>query len=155
LQSGLELPPARPPHPDPPIPLFKIPPAEWPTVSQRVAQGKRLGQIESPHHASYEAVRQVLSAARKELLAGEEALPTLYVENPEEEARLAWRCTVISLFRQQISPGVNEARAELPPVALLLVSITSTRWRVRCPLQLTARPAILSSISSMLRRFLG
>ena len=32
-------------HINPPIPLFKIPPAEWPSVLQRVAQGESLRQF--------------------------------------------------------------------------------------------------------------
>lgn len=36
----VETPPAKPLHGNPPIPLFKIPPAQWPTVLQRVAEAR-------------------------------------------------------------------------------------------------------------------
>ena len=71
LPSGLEPPPAKPPHSNPPIPLFKIPPAQWPIVLQRVAQGESLRQIARSYHTSYEAVRRVLNAARKQLVVGD------------------------------------------------------------------------------------
>ena len=73
--------PAKPKHVNPPIPLFKIPRSEWPQVARRVAQGESLRQIARSYHTSYEAVRRVLNAARKELVArqGEAALP------PEDE----------------------------------------------------------------------
>lgn len=58
-------------HVNPPIPLFKIPASEWPSVLQRVAQGESLRQIARSYRTSYEAVRRVLSAARKELAQGE------------------------------------------------------------------------------------
>ena len=54
-----------------------------PTVLQRVAQGESLRQIARSYHTSYEAVRRVLSAARKEL-AGEGAPPVLHSEEIEE-----------------------------------------------------------------------
>jgi hypothetical protein len=71
ITGGLEAHPAKPPRINPPIPLFKIPPAQWPSVLQRVAQGESLRQIARSYHTSYEAVRRVLNAARKELVAGE------------------------------------------------------------------------------------
>ena len=75
--------PTKPPHTNPPIPLFKIPPTEWPAVLQRVAQGESLRQIARSYHTSYEAVRRVLNAARKELVAGESKLSTQQSEGPE------------------------------------------------------------------------
>ena len=69
--SSVPLPLPQKQHVNPPIPLFKIPPAEWPSVLQRVAQGESLRQIARSYHTSYEAVRRVLNAARKELAASE------------------------------------------------------------------------------------
>lgn len=71
-------------HVNPPIPLFKIPRAEWPQVVRRVAQGESLRQIARSYHTSHEAVRRVLSVARKELVAGEGALSMLAPEDTEE-----------------------------------------------------------------------
>ena len=51
---------------------------------QRVAQGESLRQIARSYHTSYEAVRRVLGAARKEFLMGEGALSMLHPENTEE-----------------------------------------------------------------------
>lgn len=84
MQSGLEPPPTKPPHGNPPIPLFNIPPAHWPIVLQRVAQGESLRQIARSYHTSYEAVHRVLNTARKNLLkdAGEQS--TLNTENKEQ-----------------------------------------------------------------------
>lgn len=88
MQSGLEAHPAKPPHPNPPIPLFKIPTAQWPSVLQRIAQGESLRQIARSYHASYEAVRRVLNASRKDLLASQGepvALPS--VDAKEESSK--------------------------------------------------------------------
>lgn len=63
--------PQKPRHINPPIPLFKIPRSEWPQVARRVAQGESLRQIARSYQTSYEAVRRVLSAARKELVASQ------------------------------------------------------------------------------------
>ena len=86
IPSGLEALPAKPPHTNPPIPLFKIPPAQWPIVLQRVAQGESLRQIERRYHTSYEAVRRVLNASRKELLAHSGSPATLHTEDAEEDS---------------------------------------------------------------------
>src|SRR5689334_21608863 len=64
--SGVALPLPQKHHVNPPIPLFKIPPAQWPIVLQRVAQGESLRQIAKSYQTSYEAVRRVLNASRKE-----------------------------------------------------------------------------------------
>ena len=85
---GLEPPPAKPLHANPPIPLFKIPPAQWPIVLQRVAQGESLRQIAWSYRTSYEAVRRVLNASRKDLLGSQcepAGLPP--VEAKEEPAK--------------------------------------------------------------------
>ena len=71
VTGGLEPPLVKSPHRNPPMPLFKIPSAQWPTVSQRVAHGESLRQIARSYHTSYEAVRRVLLAARKELVGGD------------------------------------------------------------------------------------
>lgn len=68
---GIALPLPQKQHVNPPIPLFKIPPAQWSDVLQRVAQGESLRQIAKSYHTSHEAVRRVLNAARKELVASE------------------------------------------------------------------------------------
>ena len=51
---------------------------------KRVSQGESLRQIARSYHTSYEAVRRVLSAARKELVAGEGAQSMLHLENTKE-----------------------------------------------------------------------
>jgi DNA-binding NarL/FixJ family response regulator len=61
--------PQKPKHVNPPIPLFTIPRSEWPQVVRRVAQGESLRQIARSYHTSHEAVRWVLSAVQKELVA--------------------------------------------------------------------------------------
>jgi hypothetical protein len=81
--SGVTLPLPQKQHANPPIPLFKIPPAQWPLVLQRVAQGESLRQIAKSYHASYEAVRRVLNAARKELVRGESEFSALQAEDGE------------------------------------------------------------------------
>jgi len=85
LTGGLEAHPAKPPRINPPIPLFKIPSAQWPSVLQRFAQGESLRQIARSYHTSYETVRRVLSAARRELVAGGSELAGLHPEGTEEE----------------------------------------------------------------------
>ena len=81
--SSVALPLPQKQHVNPPVPLFKIPPAQWPTVLQRVAQGESLRQIARSYHTSYEAVRRVLAAARKELAAGEGEQSTRRSEDKE------------------------------------------------------------------------
>ncbi|GEM_PF-1733340 len=81
IPSGLEAYPAKPPHPNSPIPLFKIPPAQWPAVLQQVAQGESLRQIARSYHTSYEAVRRVLNASRKGLVEDESEQSTLDAEH--------------------------------------------------------------------------
>ena len=84
LPSGREPPPAKPAHRQPPVPLFKIPPAQWPVVLQRVAQGESLRQIARSYDTSYEAVRRVLNAARKELMASQGAPSARHPEDKKE-----------------------------------------------------------------------
>ncbi len=48
-----------------PDPRWKIPPAEWGIVLQRVEQGQALRRIARDYGVSYEAVRRVLRAARR------------------------------------------------------------------------------------------
>ena len=69
--APVEAHPAKPLHGNPPIPPFKIPPAQWPIVLHRVAQGESLRQIAKSYQMSYEAVCRVMNAARKERLSGE------------------------------------------------------------------------------------
>lgn len=76
------FPSLEPKHVNPPIPLFKIPRSEWPQVARPVALGESLRQIARSYHTSHEAVRRVLNAARKELMAGEVA-PSLLWRRPE------------------------------------------------------------------------
>jgi len=76
--------PQTPKHVNPPIPLFKIPRSEWSKVARRVAHGESLRQIERRYHTSYEAVRRVLNAARKRLVAREDETSTLPSEAEEE-----------------------------------------------------------------------
>ena len=52
---------------------------------QRVAQGVSLRQIARSYHTSHEAVRRVLSAARKELLARQREPDALHPVDAEEE----------------------------------------------------------------------
>ena len=80
--------PTKPKHVNPPILLFKIPHSEWSQVARRVAQGESLRQIERRYQTSYEAVRRVLSAARKELVASQgepAALPPVGAEEFSKE----------------------------------------------------------------------
>ena len=48
-----------------PDPRWKIPPSAWDIVLQRVEQGEPLRHIARAYGVSYEAVRRVLSAARR------------------------------------------------------------------------------------------
>ena len=83
--SGVSLPLPQKQHVNLSLPLFKISPAQWPTVLQRVAQGESLHQIARSYHTSYEAIRRVLSAARKGQMAVERAPSPLHAENNTEE----------------------------------------------------------------------
>jgi len=53
-------------RPGPANPQWKIPYSEWPDVLRRVEQGEPLRQIASHYGVSYEAVRRVVNAARKQ-----------------------------------------------------------------------------------------
>ncbi len=53
-------------RPGPSHPQWKIPHSEWPSVLRRIEQGEPLRQIASHYGVSYEAVRRVVRAARKE-----------------------------------------------------------------------------------------
>jgi hypothetical protein len=53
-------------RPGPDNPQWKIPRSEWPTVLRRVGQGETYRQIASYYGVSYEAVRRVVKAARRE-----------------------------------------------------------------------------------------
>jgi hypothetical protein len=88
ISSGLEPPSARPAHGNPPIPLFKIPTEQWPVVLQRVAQGESLRQIAKSYRTSYEAVRRVLQASRRELVEADDKPAVLNPETQEEAERL-------------------------------------------------------------------
>lgn len=51
---------------DPANPRWKIPASEWSRVLQRIAQGETLRQIAREYGVSYEAVRRVVRAARRQ-----------------------------------------------------------------------------------------
>ncbi len=53
-------------RPGPDNPQWKIPRTEWPAVLRRVDQGETYRQIASHYGVSYEAVRRVVKAARRE-----------------------------------------------------------------------------------------
>ncbi len=53
-------------RPGPSHPQWKISYLEWPDVLRRVEQGESLRQIASHYDVSYEAVRRVVRAIRKE-----------------------------------------------------------------------------------------
>jgi hypothetical protein len=53
-------------RPGPDNPQWKIPRAEWPVVLCCVDQGETYRQIASRYGVSYEAVRRVVKAARRE-----------------------------------------------------------------------------------------
>ncbi len=53
-------------RPGPDHPQWKIPRSEWPAVLRRVSQGETYRQIASHYGVSYEAVRCVVKAARRE-----------------------------------------------------------------------------------------
>jgi len=57
--------PQRRPGPD--NPQWKIPPSEWATVLRRIDQGEPLRQVARDYGVSYEAVRRVFRAARKQV----------------------------------------------------------------------------------------
>jgi hypothetical protein len=86
--SGVALPLPQKQQVNPPIPLFKIPPAQWPVVLQRVALGESLRQIERRYHTSCEEVRRVLHAARKEALAGYNQPASLHAETRADGEQL-------------------------------------------------------------------
>jgi hypothetical protein len=48
-------------------PHWKIPVGEWPTVLHRIDQGEPLRKVAGEYHVSYEAIRRVVRAARKQL----------------------------------------------------------------------------------------
>ncbi len=52
-------------------------------MMQRVAQGESLRQIARSYHASCEAVRRVLNAARKDLLVGQDTRSPLPPEDTD------------------------------------------------------------------------
>jgi len=53
-------------RPRPDHPQWKIPHAEWSRVLYRVGQGETYRQIASQYGVSYEAIRRVVKAARRE-----------------------------------------------------------------------------------------
>jgi hypothetical protein len=55
---------------NPPPPEWKIPRSQWPDVLHRVNQGESLRQVAKSYGVSYEAVRRVLRAARREGMSG-------------------------------------------------------------------------------------
>lgn len=59
-------------HINPAPPPYKVPRAEWPRVVQRVAQGESLRQVAHSYQVSYEAIRRILSVARRNYAHGEE-----------------------------------------------------------------------------------
>jgi DNA invertase Pin-like site-specific DNA recombinase len=65
LRSSVEIVSPKHPHVNPPPPLYKVPPTEWPRVVQRVAQGESLRQVARSYGVSYEAIRRILTAARR------------------------------------------------------------------------------------------
>jgi uncharacterized protein (DUF433 family) len=72
LLSAVKSLPLKHPHVNPPPPPFKISRAEWPRVVQRVAQGESLRQVARSYRVSYEAIRRILAAARREHIHDEE-----------------------------------------------------------------------------------
>jgi hypothetical protein len=52
-------------RPGPENPQWKIPPAEWQTVLQRIEQGESLRAVARDYNVSYEAVRRVIRAAHR------------------------------------------------------------------------------------------
>lgn len=53
-------------HSGPDNPQWKIPRSEWSVVVRRVEQGETYRQIATDYGVSYEAVRRVLQAVRRE-----------------------------------------------------------------------------------------
>ncbi len=47
-------------------PHWKIPVSQWPAVLHRLDQGEPLRKVAGDYRVSYEAIRRVLRAARKE-----------------------------------------------------------------------------------------
>jgi Mor family transcriptional regulator len=52
-------------HSNPPPQSLKVPRSEWSRVVQRVAQGESLRQVARSYRVSYEAIRRILAAARR------------------------------------------------------------------------------------------
>jgi hypothetical protein len=57
-------------RPGPDHPQWKIPPAQWQTVLGRIEQGESLRAVARDYNVSYEAVRRVIRAARKQNAEG-------------------------------------------------------------------------------------
>jgi len=53
-------------RPGPDKPRHGIPPENWPDVLRRIEQGETLRQVAKDYHVSYETVRRVLHATRKQ-----------------------------------------------------------------------------------------
>jgi hypothetical protein len=61
-------------RPGPDHPHWKIPPAEWQTVLQRIDLGESLRTVAAEYGVSYEAVRRVVRAARQHPNPGKHSL---------------------------------------------------------------------------------
>jgi hypothetical protein len=58
-------------HPGPAKPRYEIPSEEWPTVLRRVVENQEpLRQVADDYGVSYETIRRIVTAARKQEKAG-------------------------------------------------------------------------------------
>ncbi len=73
LLSSVESIPPKHRHVNPPPPAFKIPRSEWLRIVQQVAQGESLRQIARSYQVSYQAIRRILTAARRSQVQSGEA----------------------------------------------------------------------------------
>jgi DNA invertase Pin-like site-specific DNA recombinase len=58
-------------RPGPKNPKYGIPREQWPDVIRRVEQGESLRQVGKDYNVSYETIRRVLKAARKQQEKGD------------------------------------------------------------------------------------
>ncbi|HEX6554681.1 MAG TPA: hypothetical protein VF026_18080 [Ktedonobacteraceae bacterium] len=52
-------------------PRYGIPPVEWPDVLRRIEEGESLRQVAQSYRVSYETIRRVLRAMRRQATEGQ------------------------------------------------------------------------------------
>jgi len=67
MNANTPLPPAKRRRPGPAKPKHDIPPKEWPTVLRRITENQEpLRKVAGDYGVSYETIRRVVRAARKQ-----------------------------------------------------------------------------------------